>query len=164
MDYYFDRFCLNEHRKGNGRTRIQMGKKIDLDYAVNLSILDERVSKVRKIILQTKIRILDATVMTVVKYNSETLLLQKADEDLLDVLQRNCLRIFPGTQLIDRVSNSRRYERRGSIPLSRAIMRDRLRWLGHVLWMKDERLPKIVFFRLTTGRSWLGWEMPLRKN
>ena len=41
--------------------------------------------KNRKISLQTKIRILEATVMTVVKYGSEAWVLRKADEDLLDV-------------------------------------------------------------------------------
>ena len=47
-----------------------------------------------------------------------------------------------GTRLTGRISNSRLYEKCGSIPLSRAIMRERLRWLGHVLCMKhdtDER-------------------------
>jgi len=33
-----------------------------------------------------------------------------------------------------------------SIPLSRAIMKERLRCLGHVLRMKDDRLPKTVLF------------------
>ena len=27
-----------------------------------------------------------------------------------------------------------------------AVMRERLRWLGHALWKKDDRLPKIVLF------------------
>ena len=54
----------------------------------------KKVWKNRKISLQTKIRILEATVMTVVKYGSEAWALRKADENLLDVFQRNCLRII----------------------------------------------------------------------
>ena len=50
-----------------------------------------------------------------------------------------------GTRLTDHISNSRLYEV-SSILLSKAIMRERLRWLGHVLWMKDGRLPKIFLF------------------
>ena len=102
--------------------------------------------------------------MTLVKYGSEARVLQKVDEDLLDVFQRNCLRIVLGTQLTDRISNSRLYEKCGSIPLSRAIMKERLRWLGHVLRMKDDRLPKIVFFGQPSRAEWkagrprLGWE------
>ena len=57
--------------------------------------------------------------MTVVKYGSEAWALRKADENLLDVFQRNCLRIVLGTRLTDRISNSRLYEKCGSIPLSR---------------------------------------------
>ena len=80
--------------------------------------------------------------MTVVKYGSEAEVLRKADEDLLDVFQRNCLRIVLGTRLTDRISNSRLYEKYGSIPLSRAILKKRLRWLGYVLWINEDILPK----------------------
>ena len=120
-----------------------------------------------KISLQTKIRILEATVMTVVKYGYEAWALPKADEIFLDVFQRNCLRIFLGTRLTDRNSNSRLYEK---CLLSRAIMKERLRWLGHVLWMKDNRLPKIVLFvqpsgaTRKAGRPCRGWEDVINKD
>ena len=84
--------------------------------------------------------------MTVVKYESEAWALRKADEDLLDVFQRNCLRIVLGIRLTDGISNSRLYEKYSSIPLSRAIIKERLRWLVHVFRVKDDRLPKIVLF------------------
>ena len=45
----------------------------------------KKVWKNRKISLQTKIRILEATVMTVVKYGSEAWALRKSDENLLGV-------------------------------------------------------------------------------
>ena len=48
--------------------------------------------------------------------------------------------------MTEHISNKRLYEKCGSILLSRAIMKERLRWLGHILWMKDDRLPKIVLF------------------
>ena len=47
--------------------------------------LFKKVWKNRKISLQIKIRILEGTVMTVVKYESEAWALQKGVEDLLDV-------------------------------------------------------------------------------
>jgi len=64
----------------------------------------KNVWKDRKKSLQTIVRILEATVMKVVKYGSEERALQKADEDLLDVFQRNCLRIVLGQESIDQES------------------------------------------------------------
>ena len=108
--------------------------------------------------------------MTVAKYGSEALALRKADEDLLDVFQWNCLRIVLGTRLTDRISNNRLYKKCGSIPLSWAIMKERLRWLGHVVRMKDDRFPKIVLFgqpcrtKLTAGHPRPGWEDVVKKD
>ena len=71
---------------------------------------------------------------------------QKVDDNLLDVFHRNCLQIVLGTWLTDHISNSRLYKKCGSILLSRAIMKERLRWLGHILQMKDDKLPKNFLF------------------
>jgi len=49
-------------------------------------------------------------------------------------------------------------------------MKERLRWLGHVLQMKDDRLPKIVLFGKPSGTTWkadcpcLGWEDAINKD
>ena len=123
-----------------------------------------------KINLQTKIKILKAVAMRVVKFCLEVWALQKLDEDLLDVFQTNCLRISFGSQLTDRISNSRLYDKCGSIPLSRAVIRECLRWLGHVRWMKDDILPKIVLFcqpsrvKQRAGRPRLRWEDVIKKD
>ena len=117
----------------------------------------KKVWKIWEISLKTKIRRLEATAMTVVKYGSEAWALQKADENSLDVFQRNCLHIVLGTQLTDHISNSRLYEKCGSILLSRAIIIERLRWLGHILQMKDDRLPKIGLLGLHRKQVVLVW-------
>ena len=56
---------------------------------------------------------LEATVVTGVKYGSEAWVFRKADEDLLDVFQRNYLRIVRVTRLTYIISNSRLYEKCG---------------------------------------------------
>jgi hypothetical protein len=92
------------------------------------------------------------------------------DEDLFDVFQRNCLRIVLGRRVTDLISNSRLYEKCGLVLLSSTIMRERLRWRGHIVWMKDNRLPKIVFFGLPSrpkrksGRPRLGWGDVIKKD
>ena len=99
-----------------------------------------------------------------VKYGSEAWALQKADENFIDVFQRHCLQIVLGTRLTGHISYSKLYEQYGSNPLSRAIAKERLRWLGHVLLMKDDRLPKILLFDQLSGatrkagRPCLDWE------
>ena len=50
--------------------------------------------------MRTKIRILEATVMTVIKYGPEAMALRKT-ENLLETFQRNCLRNVLGTQQTD---------------------------------------------------------------
>ena len=55
--------------------------------------------------LQKKIRILEARVITVIKYGSEAWALRKVDENLLDFFQRNTLLIVIGTRLTDRISD-----------------------------------------------------------
>ena len=47
--------------------------------------------KNKEISLRMKIRILEATVMTIVKYGSEVWALRKTDNKLPDIYQRNCL-------------------------------------------------------------------------
>jgi len=72
-------------------------------------------------------------------------MLRETEEDLLYVFQRNCLRIALGTRLIYHLSNSKLYEKFVSILVFRTIMKEAIRWLGLVLPMKDDKLPKIVF-------------------
>ena len=83
--------------------------------------------------------------MTVVKFSSETLALRKADEKFIrcfpEKLPTDCSR-YPADLP---VSNSRLYEKCGPIPLSRPIMKERLRRLGHVLQMKDDRLSFLTY-------------------
>ena len=89
---------------------------------------------------------------------------------MLDIFLRNCLRIVFGNRLTSRISDTLLYAKRGSIPLYGAIMRERLRWLGHVLQMKDDALPKVVLFGLPSrtkrkaGRPRLSWEDVVRKD
>ena len=71
--------------------------------------------------------------MTVVKYGSEAWALRKADKNLLDVFQKDCTRVVIDTRLTDRISNSRLYEKCGSIALSMTIMKEWLGWLKIIM-------------------------------
>ena len=62
------------------------------------------------------------------------------------------------------------YGKCGSIPLSKTMVRERLRWLGHALRMNDDRLPKIFLFgelsraKRKKARPRLGWEDVIKKD
>ena len=45
--------------------------------------------------------------------------------------------------MTDCISNYKLYNEVGPIPLSRAIIGERIRWLGHILIMNNDRFPKI---------------------
>ena len=70
--------------------------------------------------------------MTVIGYGSEAWVLQKEEEDLLTPKTRRFAIYFPkklttdslSTWLTDCISNSGLYKKYGSIPVSRAIIRD----------------------------------------
>jgi len=56
-----------------------------------------------------------------------------------------------------------------AIPLSRAIKKERLRWLRNAMRMKDDALPKIILLvnpleSKKGGRSRIGLEEVLRKD
>ena len=55
-----------------------------------------KVWKNKKISLRTKIRILETTVIIVLKYGYETWALRKTKEDFFDVSQKICLNIIFG--------------------------------------------------------------------
>jgi hypothetical protein len=65
------------------------GDKIRIAKAQGVFSQLNKVWKNRKISSLTKIRILEFTVVTVVKYGCEALALRKTEEDLRDISQRN---------------------------------------------------------------------------
>jgi len=82
--------CFGSISKDGGSSE-EVNSRIDKAQCVFAQL--KKIWKNRKINLQTKIRILAATVIAVIKYGSEAWALRKADEDWLDVFQKNCLRI-----------------------------------------------------------------------
>ena len=43
-----------------------------------------------------------------------------------------------GTRLTERIPDGKIYEKYGLIPLSRTIMKERLKWIGYILQMEDD--------------------------
>ena len=119
---------------------------------------------------RTKNRILEATVKTGLQTTEGELLLFRFLFSREFVFQRICLQMVSGIQLTERISSNNMYEKYGSIPISRAMMRERPRWLGHILRIDNDRSPKIVLISLLSrtkrksDRSRTGWKDVLRKD
>ena len=94
--------------------------------------------------LSTKGRVYSAAVRSVLLYGSETWPLKAEDVRRLSVFDHRCLRSIGKIWWEHRISNTE-VRRRVLGPKNMSIIEQlhnhRLRWLGHVLRMSDDRLP-----------------------
>ena len=74
-------------------------------------------------------------------------------EKRLNVFHMRCLRRILGITWQDRVTNKVVLEKAGIPSLYTLLKQRRMRWLGHVTWMKDGRIPKdLLYGELATGK------------
>ena len=74
----------------------------------------------------------------------------------LDVFQMKCLRKICKVSLKDRINNERILDWCNVAKVSNIVSHMRLRWLGHLARMPDERLPKRVLFGHMDGSGLRG--------
>jgi len=109
--------------------------------------------KAKDIRISTKIRVYDALVLSILMYNSETWTLREADKNRLRVFEMNCLRKIKGVTRRDRIRNADiRSEMGMEVDVVQKIQKKRLRYYGHVVRMKPERLPNIALFGHVHGQ------------
>ena len=92
--------------------------------------------------MRTKTRIFNSNVLTVLLYGSETWRMTKRDEDKLDSFQHKCLRKILKIHWPMKVTNEEVRKRTGSERLSTQIRTRRWTWIGYVLRMKPDSLPR----------------------
>jgi exonuclease III len=135
-----------------------VGNEVDLRISkarlafVNLRHLWRR----RDIRLSLKGRVYSASVRSVLLYGCETWPLLSDDVHRLSVFDHRCLRSIARIWWQHHVSNDevrRRVLGFDSPPLNQIISHHRLRWLGHVLRMPAQRLPRRAMFALP-GHGW----------
>ena len=80
----------------------------------------------------------------------------------MDQFHLRCLRKIMRISWEDRVSNTEVLRRAGMPGIETVILKAQLRWVGHVVRMDNNRLPKMVFFsELATGGRKVG--RPLKR-
>jgi hypothetical protein len=110
--------------------------------------------------LGLKGRVYNATVRAVLLYGSETWPIRKDDLRRLQVFDNRCLRTIAGVGWRQRIRNEvvrkRVFGNTAGNSIEECIQKNRLRWLGHVLRMPNNRLPRKVLFSLPASE----WRKP----
>ena len=96
----------------------------------------------------------DSNVISVLLYGCQTQSWRVSKDDMnkLDVFQTKCLRRTCNIFWPNKISNEDLYRRTNSSPISTQIQKHRLRWLGHVLRMPQDSIPKVALRWTPTGK------------
>ena len=102
--------------------------------------------------LKTKLLLFNSNVISVLLYGCQSWRVSKDDMNKLDVFQTKCLRRTCNIFWPNNISNEDLYRRTNSLPISTQIQKHRLRWLGHVLRMPQDSIPKVALRWRPTGK------------
>ena len=105
----------------------------------------------RALTLFVKVQFFQCIVMSVLLYSGETWAFVKQHISPLAVFQMNCLRCTCGISLRDHVPNVDILNRCNTLSVESQLQGKRLRWLGHVFRMPNDRLPKKLLFGQVKG-------------
>ena len=120
--------------------------------------------------LDTKIQVYKAVVLTTLLYGSESWIPYWSHINQLDVFHKGCRRTICGYTLEDKTSNANLFEKCKIGGIKTFLIQSQLRWAGHVIWMSDERIPKVLMYsqldsrRRNVGRPWLRYKDKLKSN
>ena len=99
-----------------------------------------------------ELRLFNSNVISVLLYGCQSWRVSKDDMNKLDVFQTKCLRRTCNIFWPNKISNEDLYRRTNSSPISTQIQKHRLRWLGHVLRMPQDSIPKVALRWTPTGK------------
>ncbi len=105
----------------------------------------------RALTLFVKMQFPQCIVMSVLLCSGETWAVVKQHISPLGVFQMNCLRCICVISLRDHVPNVDILNRCNTLPMESQLRGKRLRWLGHVFRMPNDRLPKKLLFGQVKG-------------
>ena len=119
--------------------------------------LTERVWSRHGIKLRTKLKVYKAVVLPCLLYSAETYTLYRRHVKRLSNLHQKHLRRIMNIKWQDHITNTEVLRRADTLSIDTILLKMQLRWMGHVLRMDDERLPKaILFSQLSVGRRNVG--------
>ena len=107
----------------------------------------------RGLTLKTKLQVYNAVILTILLYACETWTVYQRHAKKLNRFHLNSLRRILKISWKDRVPDTEVLQRANMSSIYTLLKKSQLRWAGHVCRMKNNRIPKMLFFgELTTGK------------
>ena len=127
--------------------------------------LQDRVFHNHDLRLPTKIKVYEAICLSTLLYGSESWTPYARQIRTLEAWHIKNLRSILGITWRDRITHEEIFRRTGSVSLENYLSRRQLRWLGHVIRMPDDRLPKQALYgQLTVGERSSGGQKKRHKD
>ena len=125
----------------NGRVEVEVRRRIQAGANAWRNV--EGVMMDRKISRKLKRKVLDSCVVPASTYGLETLALSELHQHKLQVCENNWIRRIAGVRRVERRRMKDLREEVGTKAcIVGKIVKSRMKWAGHMVRMKDEKLPK----------------------
>jgi hypothetical protein len=112
------------------------------------------VFAVRALNKEVKMKVYGASVLSILLFGSETWNCTAADTKRLESFHNRCLRCMFGISRLTHITNFNLRKTTGTQSVASRMMSNRLRWVGHVMRMAEERMPRrMMFARLPEARK-----------
>ena len=105
----------------------------------------------RKMARNVKLRVYESLVLAILLYGSETWNIKAEEAKKLESFHMGCLRCLAGKSKVERIRNVVIRKELGQTTIQSMMRKRRLRWLGHVRRMDDERWPKQMMYAWIDG-------------
>ena len=95
----------------------------------------------------------NSNVISILLYGCKIWKVNKNDMHKLDVFQTKCLRMICNISWSNKIFNEDLYRRANSLLISCQIQEHRMRWLGYVLRMSPDHIPRVALRWTPTGKK-----------
>ena len=149
---------------GPSTRRLPIGYRIGRAAAA-FGSLRGRVFSNRNLKLTTKINVYDAVCLSTLLYGTETWTLYRSQIRKLEAYHIQCLQKILNISWEDKITHDDILRRTGCKSIEYMAAQRQLRWVGHVIRMEDERLPKQVLYgELVQGQRLQGGQKKRYKD
>lgn len=119
--------------------------------------LKDRVYTNRNLTVKTKVKVYAAICLSILLYGGESWTLYRKQIRRLEAFHIRCLQIILGLIWRDRVPHIEIIQTANTISIETMIIARQLRWVGHVIRMPENRLPRQVLYgELREGTRGIG--------